>query len=42
MRTIEVRKERFLIPKDKMKQVTVKLKKINRNLEITVKGDELH
>ncbi|MFQ6073305.1 MAG: hypothetical protein ACE5KT_11505 [Methanosarcinales archaeon] len=41
MRTIEVRKIRFLIHKDKMEQVIEKLKKINRNLEITVNDNEL-
>lgn len=40
-RTLEVRKISFLIHKDKMENVIKELKKINKALEITVKGDEL-
>jgi len=41
MRTLEIRKIRFLIPHDRIDDVVSRIKEINKALEITVKGDEV-
>lgn len=41
MRTLEIRKIRFLIPHDRIDHVVSRLREINKALEITVNGDEV-
>ena len=39
MRTLEIRKIRFLIPHDRIDYVVSRIREINKALEITVEGD---
>lgn len=41
MRTLEIRKIRFLIPHDRIEYVVGRIRDINKALEITVEGDEV-
>ncbi|KAF5416768.1 MAG: hypothetical protein C4B59_06060 [Candidatus Methanogaster sp.] len=41
MRTLEIRKIRFLIPHDRIDYVVSRIREINKALEITVEGDEV-
>lgn len=41
MRTLEIRKIRFLIPRDRIDYVVSRIREINKALEIAVDGDEL-